>query len=760
MAAHTNTELSDAQALHPSSGISLKHHLLRLVGFAVVPIVLLTLVLLGYLVSIQRDSMRQAILEKARLASVAIDRELAAAAAIVNTIAESPLVDDGDFFRIYEFAQRSVVRRPNTRILMIDANGTQLFDTSQKFGVPLQNVFSDASGNSVPAQASWREVFRSAKPQYSDLVADTAATDMSSINRSNISYRMPILRFGRVQYVLAIIFAPSDLTNLLKLQQSEDRELIALVDRGGLIVARNVGAERYVGQPASASLLASMQLVADRGVNRGEALGGEEVLYAYRRSALTGWTVAVAAPVSLAYAPLRGSIAGWGTLVLGLIALAVWLARRTWKEVGTPLIALANNAGAFERGESVLLPNSRIREVQNCSRAWTIAIQAEKARRVQEQLRLVAEARRQESERVSHEKDRLLAALSHELRNPLGAIANSAYILERIAPDEERLKAPIAIIRRQSEHLCRLIEDMLDLARATFGKMPIERRPVDLMSIVRETVSAYDFGTDRQSRIEVSGLSAWVEGDATRLGQVLRNLLDNALKFSPQNGKIHIHVSTEGGEALLIVSDQGTGIPAAMIDRLFDAFVQNEQTLARTQGGLGLGLALVREIVEMHGGSVSVASPGENQGAAFTVRIKSCAQAPTVVSAAVRETSTNRCILIIEDQNDARISLQRLLEEMGHLVYSASDGLDGIERLSALMPDLALVDIGLPGLDGLALARRVRENQILSKVRLIALTGYSEAALRQEALSAGFAQVLLKPVRPEELQKVLAYKST
>ena len=758
--------------------VSLKRHLLALITIAVIPIVLVSVGLISHLVSVQRQSMSSALLEKARSVSLGIDRELAVAAAVIHTIADSPLVDAGDIAGIHDFARRAVQRRPGSRIALVDPRGEQIFNTAAPLGTALPNVLlmppalsgpapgtgtgsGSSSGNvALPDDsetrqaaleniAAWHEVLQTGREFYSNLFVGALRSNLT------LSYRAPVIRGGKIIYALAITFEPTELTALLSAAEPDTRRPMVLVDRRGIVIARNVSADHFVGGQASPTLLASMQR-APEGTDQGEALGGADVVYAYNRSVLTGWTVAAAVATNIAEATVRRSLIAWTAIVLALIGLGIWRARGTWHELGTPLRALAQNARAFEQGEEISLPRSKIREIQDCSHAWSVAITADQARKREEKLRHAADARRRELEQASHEKDRLLAALSHELRNPLAAIVNSARILEIVSPREALITNTIAIIRRQSEHLTHLVDDLLDLARVTFGKMQLERAPMDLLKLVRDTVSAYEQRTGGHAAIAVLGQPVWVDADAVRLSQVLRNLLDNALKFTPATGAIRVEVSTDQDDALLIVADNGAGVPPALIEQLFGAFVQNEQTIDRAQGGLGLGLALVRQIVELHGGKVSAASGGQGQGTVFTVRLRRCEAKPEPVTGVATVPRRRHGILVVEDQEDARTSLQNLLELLDQRVDAAATGNDGLAQLRSLASEIAFVDLGLPDIDGFTFARMVRADTELAQTRLIAMTGYSQPSARERALEAGFDEFLVKPVSPERLIQVLS----
>ncbi len=364
-----------------------------------------------------------------------------------------------------------------------------------------------------------------------------------------------------------------------------------------------------------------------------------------------------------------------------------------------------------------------------------------------------------EAQRANRAKDQFLAMLGHELRNPLGAIRSAmAVVLRRLRSDDAPLQQMGEIIARQSQHLARLVDDLLDVARVTSGKITLERRPVDLLEVAARAVASLEAsGRGGSHDIRIVGPSLSVEGDPTRLAQVVGNLLDNAVKYTPSGGRVTVGVAKEEGQAVVRVTDSGAGISPEMLARIFDLFVQERESIDRSQGGLGLGLALVRRLVEMHGGTVQAMSRGPDTGSEFAIRLPllsataSGMPAPTAPPA-----PASRHVLLVEDNEDARDALRAALELDGHHVDVAEDGETGLTKLLMLRPEVALIDIGLPRRDGYALARAVRATPGTEGIRLVAVTGYGQPEDRRRAFEAGFQAHLIKPVDPQELARVLA----
>jgi CheY-like chemotaxis protein len=354
-------------------------------------------------------------------------------------------------------------------------------------------------------------------------------------------------------------------------------------------------------------------------------------------------------------------------------------------------------------------------------------------------------------------KDEFLAMLAHELRNPLGAISNAIIVLEKIGnPHADAVKLR-AVINRQTRHLARLVDDLLDVARVTTGRIVVERRPVALTELAdRALQAATAAGKTAHHDITWSGEPTWVIGDSLRLEQIVANLLDNALRYTPRGGKIVVSVGCEGPDAVLRVRDSGQGIPGALLPRIFDLFVRGSGTHERTTGGLGLGLTLVRRLVELQGGSVQALSAGAGLGSEFIVRLPA-SDAPRVPDASVPLLPPSALrILIVEDNDDARETLRVMLEQDGHEVLTAANGEDGLDRALSHAPAVALVDLGLPDLDGFEVARRLRAVPQGATIHLVAISGYGQPMDRARTRAAGFDAHLVKPVEPTKLRMVLA----
>jgi signal transduction histidine kinase/ActR/RegA family two-component response regulator len=376
---------------------------------------------------------------------------------------------------------------------------------------------------------------------------------------------------------------------------------------------------------------------------------------------------------------------------------------------------------------------------------------------------LRARQRQYEARRAIEAREQFLAMLGHELRNPLAAIRLATELLERRGQDPS-ISRYTASVERQTHHLRRLVDDLLDVARVTSGKVRLQRERVDIASLVRRSVETH------RAMAEVQGLSLTfsddgceiaVDGDLVRLEQVATNLITNALKYTPRGGRIEVRVGQEAGRAVLTVSDTGIGIPPEHLRSIFDMFSQVPTSLDRSSGGLGLGLTLVRSLIELQGGSVSAASQGKGRGSVFTVRLPLASHRAASATAGdgpqslVSSLATSERVVVIDDNDEVREMLAEVLELEGYAVEQAADGDEGLTRILSARPNAALIDIGLPGLDGYEVARRARD-ALGDSVVLVAMSGYGQAEDRARASEAGFDAHLTKPASVDEIQAALS----
>ena len=433
-------------------------------------------------------------------------------------------------------------------------------------------------------------------------------------------------------------------------------------------------------------------------------------------------------------------------VLLAKVSVVVELARRT----------------AEVRDEAARLEtrvHERTAELEQLNRQLQAEI-AERERTERDRARLLAEA--QDGVR---RRDEFLAMLAHELRNPLASVVCGIDVMRITGLQDPELEEAREIIERQAAHMSNLLQDLLDISRITRGKIELHRRPIGLGAVVAEAVKVQrDAVASRRHElhVELAEDPLTILGDATRLQQIVVNLLNNAVKYTDPGGTITVSVERRGDEAVLSVTDTGIGIAPDKTASVFEPFVQLGRSHSRASEGLGIGLTLVQRLVEMHHGTVTVESQGLGQGSTFTVSIPLLAVAveanPGGDSApAVATNGFSRRVVVVEDNGDVRQMICKLLARHGHQVSSACDGPDGVATIRRMHPDLALVDVGLPGIDGYQVAAQVRADPDCGSVQLVAMTGYGQPEDCRRAEHAGFDAHLVKPVRAEQLLSLLQH---
>jgi PAS domain S-box-containing protein len=372
----------------------------------------------------------------------------------------------------------------------------------------------------------------------------------------------------------------------------------------------------------------------------------------------------------------------------------------------------------------------------------------------------ITQLKRAEAElrEVDRRRSEFLGLLSHELRNPLAVIHSSVHAVDRSAVPDMQIRRAIDVIERQSQHLARLVDDLLDITRVRSGKINLQRRPVDLEHMVRTTVADHrELLGGRTVILDIADTPAWTHGDPTRLAQILGNLLSNAAKFTPIGGTITVSLGVTNGVVMLEVTDTGVGIDAESMKTLFVPFIQADRSVDRSRQGLGLGLALVKMLVELHGGEVRARSAGPGMGACISITLPLVDAEPAAPRPVSRVAATPRTVLIIEDDEDVAEWLAHALSFNGHRVTISPDGRAGVAKARELAPDVILCDIGLPGgFDGYAVAQTLQRDAALATAYRIALSGYSQPEDQERARGAGFDAHLSKPPDMNALARLLA----
>lgn len=450
----------------------------------------------------------------------------------------------------------------------------------------------------------------------------------------------------------------------------------------------------------------------------------------------------------------------------GLLGL---LARQpSWSDL--PVLALCRQGRQAPLRE-LQLRNLTLLDRPTSARAMLSAVKtALRGRRWQYQIRDQIESLQsaEQSLRLADQrKDEFLATLAHELRNPLAPIRTGLQLLGAGPPkDAEAYRAVTRMMERQMNQLRRLIDDLLEVSRISTGKLVLQRVVLDLREVVAMALEASQPSIDRGGHavsVQLPEGPLWVDGDPARLSQALSNLLNNACKYTPDGGRIWVSLQRQDAQAALRVQDSGIGLPADMIGHVFDMFTQVNRSLERSQGGLGIGLALVRNLVSMHGGRVMAASPGPGQGSSFTIELPLAASSfePAALLPPPDSAPTPPLrVLVVDDNEDAAVSLSMLLALSGHVVEVADSGEAALRKADRFEPQAVLCDLGMPGMSGHELARRLRQDARFGGTLLIALTGWGAEDDQRRSLEAGFDAHLIKPASLDDISALLARQAT
>jgi signal transduction histidine kinase len=724
----------------------LERRLFLIVFAGLLPLALLSFFILLQNGESQKEQMLKAAEGTMRAVVTAVDAELNMSLASLDALATSPRLAQDDFAGFYIEARQLLDQRLNwANIVLLDASGQQVVNVRMPPGTLLPHTVDPAG---------FDEAVRTGRACINNIVYSQV------LKRHIVAARVPILRNGKVVYVLSAVIRPESILEVLKKQNTSANGVVTVLDRDFRIVARTPNHAEWVGKSPSPSLLHMIRDRSENGEDITMTLEGRPVYTAYYRSSITGWTAAIGfpaddldGPVFRSYIVLGGAFAV--SVLLGIFA-ALFVARMITK----PMRELESAAAAMAKGGAPVVPNTQIPEIRQAAMALSAAHEErEKLLQAERRARQLEEEARQLAESASSAKDEFLAMLGHELRNPLAAIMNASEVLELADRTSAKQMADDAraIIRRQSGHLARLTDDLLDVGRVMRGKITLERKPIDLAGVAQSVLNTLgNSGRLSQYKLALSLEPVWVDADPIRMEQIVANLLTNAVKYTPPPGTIAVTVKREGGEAVFRVRDSGLGIEADLLPRLFELFVQGERSLDRSQGGLGIGLTLVRRLTELHGGRVEAASDGPNLGSEFIVRLPAIdAQQEQSAPAQLLPVAKRRRVAIVEDNEDVRISLRCFLEFEGHSVCEAADGPSGVETILRERVDIAFIDVGLPMQDGYAVARAIR-SRAEYKIRLVAMSGYGSQDDKQRGMDAGFDAYLIKPIGLEEMNELIA----
>jgi signal transduction histidine kinase len=588
-----------------------RNYLILMAVAILVPAALIMTAGLTMLLDWERQSRIRAVQEISRNTALAIDRDIAVAEALLRGVVNSEALRDGDFARLHREISAMNRATPWARTLLIGYDGKPLFNTLVPFGTPL------------PGRAgAWV-----AKAYDTQAIRVSGYFMGATSRRPSVSVDVPVPRALGRRYVVSQTFDASYFAHVFDSKALGRGWVITLLDADGVSIARNRNAGTLVGQPAKPELVRAVR-ASPGGMLRHVTRDGVDVYSFYTRSALSGWTVAVGVPVPEIEAQARTATLYAALSMLGLMGLAIGIAVFLGQRLSVSLRQARDAAQALAAARPLPAPHpTGVREVDMLQGGLVQAsreLAGERAARQslqdeREALLASERAARELAEARSRAKDEFLAMLGHELRNPLAAISGAVAVIDMPGVKPAQAEQARVIARRQLRHLTRIVDDLLDVRRILSGKVVLHKTRINAGALLRqccETKRVVDNGAHTWS-IEVADL--WLDADATRLEQVFDNLLHNAVKYTPAGGAIAVRAHADGKVAAIEVADNGVGIAADTLPHIFDALVQGPTSIDRAQGGLGLGLALARELANLHGGSIQAHSDGPGLGCRFTL---------------------------------------------------------------------------------------------------------------------------------------------
>jgi len=712
----------------------------------------------------EREATERRTLIAARTLAEAVERETFSSIRTLQALAKSEELDQRDYESFYLEVRRVLSTQPWLTVTLVTPDGQPILNAKRPYGIELPPPNEPES---------LQRTIQTREPTVGNLAAGYIG------NRMAFPIRVPILREGEVQYVLTAIMTPQALTDAVEKQTPiEDEWTRTVVDGEGIVVARTRDPQRFVGRRGTPPFLQKIA-ASSEGVYQDITLEGQQVYVAFHRITGSQWTAAVTVPVMVVEDPAQQAMglvitAGLVSLLLslaGAIALSEGISRS--------ISRVTKGAKTLAQGGKPEVGFSSIQEVALLGNALETAanLLAEQERERMEHLDRV-EAARAEAEAANRLKDEFLITISHELKTPLNAILGWSTLLQTGRLDAEKTEQAIATIERNARVQARLVDDLLDTSRIITGKLRLETEPVDLAAVITNALDSIRHGAEAKAIQLHTQLMPDMEpvlGDQNRLQQVVWNLLSNAVKFTPSGGNVTAKLKKVDNWAEITICDTGRGIKPEFLPYVFDRFRQADSSTTREFGGLGLGLAIVRHLVELHGGTVWADSKGLDQGAAFTLRLP-LNRAPLKASPSSIPSHTESSIpsaallvesdklkgariLVVDDEPDARDMTAAVLTPQGATVRVCESAAEGFAAVTTWNPTVILSDIGMPQEDGYSFMARVRvwESAQGGRIPAIALTAFAREEDRNRAIAAGYDRHLAKPIDPVELVTLVAH---
>lgn len=730
---------------------TLRLRLFLLAASGLAPLALVLFLAGAYLAQERPAETQRSALELSRALATAVDAELGSTISLLENLATSSDLQDIAPARIptEDFARLAQRMAQNQKWMMI--------------------VVADERGEVVaregPAAAQARVTV---EPESLAKARATLAPTVGKVvkgpgGRAAFAVRIPVLKGGRLRYVLSAVVPSDRIVEVVARRQVTPSWVAAVFDQGGHLVASSRASDAL---QYTAALEELVKLGGDEGKGVTHTTGGVEAYTGFSRVQSSQWVVAVGIPADSANADLRRVIAAVGAGTAVSVGLLAWLAWRTARGISAPIDVLKRAAADLGAGKQVTLGPLGVEELDEVG--WALR-QAAIDRDDANELRTKVEAEREhllaqleqalhDARQANRNKDEFLALLGHELRNPLAPILNAVHLIG--LKDDDRTLPERRIIQRQLSYVTRMVDDLLDASRITSNRFLINLRPLRLVPVLEQTVEAQrpNFGNRSVNlRIDEAARGEWVRADEARLVQIFNNILGNAIKFTAATGAIDIEARMSMRSIEIVFRDDGAGMSPEHLRRAFDLFWQAPGRPPAKGAGLGLGLAIVKSLVEMQGGTVQAHSDGAGLGMAITITLpvgEPPNEDPTFPRKGTEAASTR--VLVVDDNEDAADTLSMLLEASGFVVRVAYTAQSALDAVASFQPEVVLMDIGLPEMDGYQVARRLRAGDRPFPGKLVALTGYGQEQDVRRSREAGFDEHLTKPAEPETLLRLLA----
>ncbi|TWI65372.1 signal transduction histidine kinase [Pseudoduganella lurida] len=729
---------------------TIRFRLVLLVLSCVLPAAIVSAFLIYDHYRVERASLLGEAMATARSMVAVVDRDFDTVTTALRTLSVSDALDLPDRSNFRRQAANVHAILPITEVVLYDPiTHQQLMNTT--VGTPLPD----------PGNAELlREVLRTGQPVVTGTVRNARGN-------GSITVAVPVLRDGVVRYVLAAEVLPAALSTILTDQKIPEHWRAAILDADYRIVARNVDIARYRGRLPEADVIARMRARPEDTFD-GTTVDDRHVVMLYSRSAKSGWSVTLGVPHRTLAAGLLRTLESLIIATVVILALGLGMAWLVGGRIARSVQALIGPATELGAGRQVHPPVVDFLEAQQVGDSLVRAAAALDDAREQAASELLERRAAQEALQLADvRKDEFLATLAHELRNPMAPLVNALEIMRLAGPGAAPPPAVLDIIGRQLKQMVRLVDDLLDVSRITTDKLGIRTEAVVLQDVVSHSLETAGplIGQRRHAlAVHVPDSPVLLRADATRLAQVFSNLLNNAAKYTPNGGSIALHAVClpEGGRVRIDISDNGIGIASDVLPHVFDIFYQADRSLGRSQAGLGIGLSLARRLVELHGGTLSAASPGKGLGSTFSVELPVAADATAPVPE--RDNAGGALpplrVLVADDNIDHANTLRTLLMAAGQTVNVCYDGLSALRSAEAFDPQIAFLDIGMPRMDGYELARRLRSEPRHRDCLLVAVTGWGQDRDQQRSQAAGFDRHVVKPLQPAQLRALLQERAS